>query len=62
LALKLHRYAYTGLYRGASDYVDKNDAIEDLKVLIRKITELISSLGKSEDSKKILNKLENINK
>ncbi|AEE94502.1 PaREP1 family protein [Acidianus hospitalis W1] len=62
LALKLHRYAYNGLYRGASDYVDKNDAIEDLKVLIRKITELISSLGKSEDSKKILNKLENINK
>lgn len=58
LALKLHRYAYNGLYRGESDYADRKDAIEDLKVLIRKISETLSALGKEKEAKEIVARLE----
>ena len=57
LALKLHRYAYNGLYRGASDYADREDAIEDLKVLIRKLAEVLTALGKDKEVKEILARL-----
>ncbi|AWR93755.1 PaREP1 family protein [Acidianus brierleyi] len=60
LALKLHRYAYNGIYRGASDYADRKDAIEDLKVLIKKISEIIMTLGKDKEAKEIIVRLETI--
>jgi len=60
LALKLHRYAYNGIYRGASDYADRKDAIEDLKVLIEKISEIIMTLGKDKEAKEIIVRLETI--
>ncbi|WP_367834285.1 PaREP1 family protein [Vulcanisaeta sp. JCM 16159] len=58
LALKLHRYAYNGLYRGASDYADRKDAIEDLVVLIKKLTQLIAELGREKEANEILKKIE----
>ncbi|BCU69670.1 PaREP1 family protein [Stygiolobus caldivivus] len=57
LALKLHRYAYNGLYRGASDYADREDAIDDLKVLIKRIAETLAELGRSKEAKEVLDKL-----
>ncbi len=58
LALKLHRYAYNGLYRGgASDYADRKDAIEDLVVLIKKLTQLIAELGREKEANEILKKI-----
>ena len=57
LALKLHRYAYNGLYRGASDYADREDAVEDLKVLIAKLTDLLKSLGKGKEAEEVLARL-----
>ena len=60
LALKLHRYAYNGIYRGASDYADRKDAIEDLKVLIRKMANMLVSLGKDKEAKDILDKLNEV--
>ncbi len=56
LALKLHRYAYNGLYHGASDYIDRKDAIEDLLVLIKKLTQLIAELGREKEANEILKK------
>lgn len=55
LALKLHRYAYNG--RGASDYADREDAIEDLKILIRKLAEVLTALGKDKEVKEVLARL-----
>ena len=57
LALKLHRYAYNGLYRGASDYADREDAVEDLKVLIAKLANLLKSLGKGKEAEEVLARL-----
>ena len=57
LALKLHRYAYNGLYRGASDYADREDAVEDLKVLIAKLVNLLKSLGKGKEAEEVLARL-----
>ncbi|MEM1627395.1 MAG: PaREP1 family protein [Sulfolobaceae archaeon] len=58
LALKLHRYAYNGTYRGASDYADRKDAIEDLKFLIKKIAETMMILGKDKEAREIMKKLD----
>ncbi len=33
-ALMLHRYAYNGLYKGASDYSDRNEAKKDILHLV----------------------------
>ncbi|BAB65910.1 hypothetical protein STK_08960 [Sulfurisphaera tokodaii str. 7] len=60
LALKLHRYAYNGIYRGTSDYADRKDAIEDLKILIRKMIRMLVSLGKDKEAKDILDRLNEV--
>lgn len=57
LALKLHRYAYNGLYKGASDYADREDAVEDLEVLITKLSNLLKSLGKGKEAEEVLARL-----
>ena len=60
LALKLHRYAYNELYKDASDYYDRRDAIEDLVVLTRKLAQLIAELGREKEADGIMKKLGNI--
>ncbi|MBB5254153.1 hypothetical protein [Sulfurisphaera ohwakuensis] len=60
LALKLHVYAYNGIYKGASDYADRKDAIEDLKILIRKMIKMLASLGKDKEAKDILDRLNEV--
>jgi hypothetical protein len=46
-ALALHRYAYNGLYKGASDYSDRNEAIRDVISLSREIITLLRGYFKS---------------
>jgi len=36
-ALTLHRYSYNGLYKGASDYATKEEAIKDTKHVAREL-------------------------
>lgn len=40
LALKLHRYAYNGLYKGASDYYSRDEVKGDVRYLISAILRL----------------------
>jgi hypothetical protein len=35
--LALHRYSYNGLYKGASDYATKEEAIKDTKHVAREL-------------------------
>ncbi|MEJ2775835.1 hypothetical protein DDW09_05030 [Sulfolobus sp. SCGC AB-777_L09] len=46
-ALALHRYAYNGLYKGASDYSDRNEAIRDVISLSREIITLLRGYFKN---------------
>jgi hypothetical protein len=46
-ALALHRYAYYGLYKGASDYSDRNEAIRDVISLSREIITLLRGYFKN---------------
>jgi len=46
-ALALHRYAYNGLYKGASDYSDRNEAIRDVIFLSREIITLLRGYFKN---------------
>ncbi|ACP37591.1 PaREP1 family protein [Saccharolobus islandicus] len=46
-ALALHRYAYNGLYKGASDYSDRNEAIRDIISLSQEIIALVREYFKN---------------
>ena len=46
-ALALHRYAYNGLYKGASDYSDRDEAIRDVISLSREIITLLRGYFKN---------------
>jgi hypothetical protein len=46
-ALALHRYAYNGLYKGASDYSGRNEAIRDVISLSREIITLLRGYFKN---------------
>nr|MCG2863973.1 PaREP1 family protein [Vulcanisaeta sp.] len=66
-ALALHRYSYNGLYRGASDYATREEAIRDIqhvaKELLRLIREYLSKYWDDEieenyrAAEKLLNEL-----
>nr|WP_286188873.1 hypothetical protein [Sulfolobus sp. S-194] len=45
-ALELHRYAYIGLYKGASDYSDREEAIRDILQLAKDILTNVRELFK----------------
>ncbi|QXJ29032.1 Crenarchaeal repeated sequence element [Saccharolobus shibatae B12] len=45
-ALELHRYAYNGLYKGASDYSDREEAIRDILQLAKDILTSVRELFK----------------
>ncbi|MEM1646681.1 MAG: PaREP1 family protein [Ignisphaera sp.] len=45
-ALGLHRYAYNGLYKGASDYSDRKEAIRDIIQLAKEILTTVRELFK----------------
>ena len=46
-ALALHRYAYNGLYKGASDYSDRDEAIRDVISLSQEIITLLRGISKT---------------
>ncbi|BBG24833.1 PaREP1 family protein [Sulfuracidifex tepidarius] len=43
-ALELHRYSYNGLYKGASDYADRSEAIRDILYLSKEIMRVVKDL------------------
>ncbi len=62
IAQKLYRYA---LFFGANqfcNYLSKEDAIEDLKIAIKKLAKILIKEGKEEKGEEILSKLENVDK
>ncbi|AWR95312.1 PaREP1 family protein [Acidianus brierleyi] len=46
-ALELHRYSYNGLYKGASDYSDRSEAIRDIIQLSKEIMTIIKEFFKN---------------
>lgn len=46
VALELHRYAYNGLYKGASDYYEREEAINDIIYLSKEIIKVIKEFFK----------------
>jgi len=40
-ALALHRYSYNGLYKGASDYATREEAIRDIQHVARELLRLV---------------------
>jgi hypothetical protein len=46
VALELHRYGYNGLYKGASDYSDREEAIRDVIYLAKEILSLVKQYFK----------------
>ncbi|WP_236752440.1 PaREP1 family protein [Acidianus sp. HS-5] len=45
-ALTLHRYVYNGLYKGASDYADRDEAVNDILHLVNKTLALLKEYFK----------------
>ncbi|BFI73903.1 PaREP1 family protein [Sulfurisphaera ohwakuensis] len=52
-ALALHRYAYNGVYKGASDYSDRTEAINDILHLIKEILRLLKEYFKDKWSQEL---------
>ncbi|BDB98193.1 MAG: PaREP1 family protein [Saccharolobus sp.] len=52
-ALALHRYAYNGLYKGASDYFERIEAIKDILHLVKETLRLLKEYFKDRWSEEL---------